>query len=103
MEGAIDGIVQSVIQKALGGDIAAAKLVLDRIHVVPKSARISADLPDVTTAEGVIAARALIVRMVASGEIRTDEAESLSRVISDQQTAHDLLEMTTLMRQLEKR
>src|SRR5471030_1419534 len=61
-----DAIVRAVIESAKGGDIQAAKVILDRIVPIRKGAVVKLDLPEVTTSKGVAAALTALVHAMAS-------------------------------------
>ena len=62
-------IVRSVITAARGGDMMAAKIVLDRIAPVRKGRPIHFELPEARTADDVAAALAAVVTAMANGEL----------------------------------
>src|SRR5260221_717115 len=63
-----------VIDKALAGDVVAARFCLDRLEPKPRSRPIEIDLPDGARARDLVAAFDATVRAMAAGEITPDEA-----------------------------
>jgi hypothetical protein len=67
MQADIGDIVQTVITAAKGGDMSAARLVLDRILPPRKGSTVRFDLPSVSTAGDIVAALgAVLARLVAA-------------------------------------
>lgn len=76
MEGDASAITKAVIDAAKGGDLMAAKIILDRLIPPAKERPISLDLPDTKTADGVSAAQSAILQAVAGGELLPGEAST---------------------------
>jgi hypothetical protein len=70
-----------VIDKALAGDAAAARFIVDRLTPRPRGRAVALDLPEGTAAGDIVAAYDATLRAMASGEITPDEALSVSRVL----------------------
>jgi hypothetical protein len=87
LRAALDGeegpaMARMVIDKALGGDVVAAKFCIARLEPVPRSRAVELDLlPEGTRARDIVAAYDATVRAMASGEITPDEAVQVSRVL----------------------
>ena len=96
-----DAIVQTVIEKAKGGDMVAAKIVLDRIVPIRKGAVVELDLPEVTTSKGVAAALAALVHAMASGDVTPDEASTISSVLEIRRRAIETQEIDERLKKLE--
>lgn len=80
LEGDAAAVVRAVVAAARDGDMAAGKLVLDRVLPIRK-ARVRIDLPSVTVAADVPRALAAVLAAVASGQISADEAAAVAGVI----------------------
>ncbi len=76
-----EGLTRKAIELALEGDLVAVKLCLDRIIPVRKSRPINIDLPAVDTCAGISQAQAVVVQVVADGEITPDEGQVLSSIL----------------------
>jgi hypothetical protein len=69
-----ENIVRVVLEAAMGGDMTAARLVLERIAPVRKGRPVYFDLPPANTADDVGAA-------MASGDLTPDEAATVASVL----------------------
>ncbi len=94
-------IVSAVVTRALAGDIAAAKMVLDRLLPVPRDGRLSIDLPACDDAGGVAGAQAAVIEAAAAGELRPAEAESLAGLLELKRRALETGELEQRVRALE--
>lgn len=72
------------IQLALNGDPFALRICLDRLYPVPKERRIALQLPEVTEAEHVTTALAVILAARAEGEITPGEGATLAQIVETQ-------------------
>lgn len=84
MEGELDGIVRSVITAAKGGNIGAARLVLEKLVPSAKSRPLAISLPDMTTISGCRDAQSDIIKAMSDGSILPDEAEAISALVEHQ-------------------
>ncbi len=98
-----DAIVRAVIDSAKGGDIQAAKVILDRIVPVRKGAAVQLDLPEVETSQGVAAALAALVHAMASGDVTPDEAATIGSVLEIRRRAIETLEFDERLKKLEEK
>ncbi len=73
-------IVQAVVDAAKGGDMTAARLILERISPVRKGRPVYLELPAVQTAADVSAAIAALTMAMASGDVTPDEAATAASV-----------------------
>jgi len=96
-------VLDATLQAARGGDMTAAKIILDRAWPARKSRTVALDLPNVATAEGVTAAMAAVVRAMAAGEIAPDEAQAVASVIEGQRRAIETTDIDRRITELEKR
>lgn len=81
LESEAEEVVRSVIDAAKGGDMAACRVVIERILPARKSRPVNLDLPKIQSADDVVQAMSAVVAAVADGEIDPDEAETVARVI----------------------
>jgi hypothetical protein len=70
-----------VIDKALSGDMVAARFIIGRLEPRPRSRAVELDLPEGTSARDIVAAYDVTLRAMATGEITPDEALQVSRVL----------------------
>lgn len=81
MAGDAEAIARAVIEKAREGDMMAARIVLDRIAPARKGRAVSFTLPPVTNAGDLAMANAAVLAALSAGEITTDEATDVSKVL----------------------
>jgi hypothetical protein len=76
-----DAIAQSVIGAAVGGDMTAARLVLDRLAPIRRGAPITFVLPPITTEADAVTAMGGVLAAVANGEITPEEGQAVAGLI----------------------
>ena len=103
MDGEIEAITRKAIEAAKAGDIAAIRLVMDRVLPPARSRPISIDLPVLTDAASVSSAQAEILKAVAIGDLRLDEAESLSGLLEARRKSLETVELEDRIKELEAR
>ncbi|WP_375460581.1 hypothetical protein [uncultured Enterovirga sp.] len=91
-------IVEAVTKAAKGGDMVAARLVLERIYPVRRGAPITFTLPPIATAADVDGAMSAITVAMAAGEMSPDEASTVAGVIEIRRKA---IETSDLERRLQ--
>lgn len=103
MEGNVEAITQAVIDAARQGDLAAAKLVIERIAPPMRERPIEIDLPATLTAEGISAAQSAIVQAVGAGELLPGEGTALAAIIESKRKALETEELEKRISALEAR
>ena len=103
MDGEIEAITRKAIEAAKAGDIAAIRLVMERVLPPARSRPISIDLPVLTDAASVSSAQAEILKAVAIGDLRLDEAESLSGLLEARRKSLETVELEYRIKELEAR
>lgn len=102
MDGEAESIARVAIEAAKGGDLTAARLVLDKLIPTAKERAIELpDLPDTSSALGVSAAQQRVLEAVANGSITPGEASTLSGVLEARRRALETLELETRIAALE--
>ncbi len=94
-------IVKAVISKAKEGDMAAARIVLDRIAPIRKGSPVRFNLPKVGTAQEIADAVAALLRGVAAGELTPDEASTIAGVVEARRRAIETVELEERLTKLE--
>ncbi len=92
-----------MITKAKGGDAIAARAIFDRVWPPRKGARIQFDLPEVSKAEDLPGALAVVNRQVADGEISPDEAAVVVGLLEAQRKAIETNDLAARIAALEER
>lgn len=102
-EGDIKDIAVEVIKQAKGGDLTAARLVLDKL--VPNAKERTVELPcmpGIETAAGVAEAQAAILQAVAAGDLTPGEASTLSGIVENRRKAIETQELEHRIQALEE-
>jgi len=103
MEGGAEQITQAVIDAARGGDLVAAKIVLDRLIPPAKERPVQVDLPSTATIEGVTAAQNAILQAVADGNLLPGEGQTLSAIVESKRRAIETQDMADRITKLENK
>jgi hypothetical protein len=98
----VEAVVAKVVKKAKGGDMSAARLILDRIVPVRRGRAVRFPLPTVKTPGDVVAALAAVTAAVGRGEISSDEALQLATVIEVAHRAIKTVEHETRLAAIEE-
>lgn len=89
MEGEGEAVVRKVIEAAKGGDMVAARIVVDRIVPQRKGAPVEFELPDLAGATGIGAALDAVLRAVSAGELTPEEAGALGGLLEARRRTHE--------------
>lgn len=96
-------IVRAVIDAAKGGDMVAARLVLERIAPPRKGRAVAFDLPHIETAADVLAALGAVVQAVADGELTPDEATTVAGLLEIQRRTIETADLECRLSALESK
>jgi len=102
LDGEAEAVTRRVINAALAGDMAAMKLVMDRVCPPRKSRPLQIDLPDATDARGIAAGQGAVVAAVARGELSAEEATALSGLLEARRRALETEDLATRIQRLEQ-
>jgi hypothetical protein len=103
MEGEADAVVRAVVEKARGGDMTAAKIIVDRLIPLRKGRPVQLALPAVRAAGDLLAAQSTLIQALAEGEVTAEEAAAVSSVLEGQRKMIETEELATRLQRLEKR
>jgi hypothetical protein len=81
LEGEAEKLTRKAIELALGGDLTAIKLCLDRVCPPRKSRTINIDLSETETISDISKAHALVVKEIGDGTLDPDEGQILSNIL----------------------
>ena len=96
-----EAVVAKVVEAAKGGDMTAARLILDRV-VPPRRGRpVAFSLPKVNSPKGVTDALAAVVAAMARGEITAEEASAVCAILEIQRRSLETLELEVRMSKIE--
>ena len=76
-----EAVVQRVVTAAKGGDMAAARIILDRLVPPRKDRHISINLPPMTGAADAVSASSVIIGAVAKGNLTPSEGQVLAALV----------------------
>jgi hypothetical protein len=79
-----EGVVNAVLEAAKGGDMQAARIILDRICPPRKERPISCKLPKVEDTSDLIAGISAILQAVSEGQLTPGEGQALASLIEAQ-------------------
>ena len=102
MEGELSDVVRVVIDAAKGGDMAAARLVVDKLIPATRELPLSIQLPPVASAEDCAKAQASFILAVASGTILPSEGEALASLIEQQRRSLETSDLHKRMEEFER-
>jgi len=97
MQGQMERITAAVIEAAAGGDMQAARLVLDRICPARREPAVSVEIPTIESAADLPMAIAAILQAVGAGDLTPSEAAKITQTI---EAAAGALELHDLDRRI---
>lgn len=103
MEGSAEQIAKAVLTAAKGGDMAAAKFVLERIVPAAKERPLSLHLPPIESPTDIATAQSAILQAVAAGEITPSEGTTLAGIVEARRKALETDELAQRLAELEAR
>lgn len=84
-----EGVINTVIESALNGDIAACKMVIDRVWPAMKLPLVNISLPKLETIADMDEASANVFDKMAKGEISIDQAEGIFNLIEKRRKVYE--------------
>jgi hypothetical protein len=97
----LESVLEAVVDAAIGGDMAAAKIVLDRCLPAPRDRHISFALRPIARGEDAIKASADVLAAVARGWITPAEADAVAKLLHNFIEASGLREFECRLEALE--
>src|SRR5262245_6631007 len=82
LEGEAEAIARKAIEMAKDGDMAAIRVCMDRLASIRRKDPVAFELPPVDKARDTVAAMAAVVAAVAAGDLTTDEAAEMAKIIN---------------------
>lgn len=101
MEQGAEEITKAVIDAAKGGDLMAARLVIERLAPPLRERPITLDLPNTATAEGISAAQQAILQAVGVGDLLPGEGATLAGIVEIRRKAFETQELEARITALE--
>jgi hypothetical protein len=102
LEGEAEALTRRAVNMALGGDITALRLCLERLASPAKDRPISVSLPSLASAQGASDAMAAVVSAMASGDITPSEAAAVAGVVETYRRTLETNELERRITELEK-
>jgi hypothetical protein len=102
MEAETEPVVRAVLAAARGGDMAACRLVLERVAPLRKGRAVPFPLPPITTPEDLPVAMAAVVAAVADGTLSPEEAAAVASVLEAQRRVVETVDLERRIAQLEE-
>ena len=93
-------LVRKAIELARRGDVGMLKFLLGRI--LPRERAVKIDIPNLESADDVVAATAAIMREVADGHVTPTEGAALAAIVKMNRDAIDLVDVVRRLDQLEE-
>jgi hypothetical protein len=103
LAGQAEALTQTAVQAALGGDMVAMRLCLERIAPARRSAPIRIELPQTSTITQVGDAITAVITAVAAGELTPDEGEVLVGLLEARRRAIETVEIEARLVAVEER
>lgn len=103
MEQGAEEITKAVVDSAKGGDLSAARLVLERLAPPMRERPIAIDLPSTDTAEGINQAQQAIIEAVGMGELLPGEGSALAGLVELRRKALETIELEQRVTTLEEK
>jgi hypothetical protein len=102
MEQGAEEITQAVIDAARGGDLSAARMVLERLAPPMRERPISIDLPDTSTTDGIDRAQQAIIEAVGTGALLPGEGNVLAGLVEARRKALETIGLEQRIAMLEE-
>ena len=99
----LEAVAQAVVMRAKKGDMAAAKLILDRLAPIRGGRPVQFAAPETIDAAGLAEAFRNAVTGMAGGELTPEEASAVAAVLEARRRAIESLELEVRLRALEER
>jgi len=98
-----EAVVRAIIDAAKGGDMTAARLVLDRIAPPCRGRRVRLALPPIVGAADLVKALAAVADAMARGVLSAEEAQAAAAVLEHHRKAVETLDLERRIIALEEK
>lgn len=102
MENELNDIVRTIINAAKGGDMAAARLIVDKLVPAAKERPLSIALPDARTPQGIAEAQEIVLQAVGGGDLLPSEGSAVSAMLETKRRIYETTELEQRIAELEK-
>jgi hypothetical protein len=101
MEGNLQEVLETVIERAKNGDMAACRMILDKVLPNTKDRPVTINLPPINDLNGVGFAQAEILQAVATGDITPNEGEKIASIVEARRRSIETIDLESRISQLE--
>lgn len=101
MEGNLAEVLATVIERAKSGDMAACRMIVDKVLPNTKDRPITLHLPPITDLDGVGKAQAKILQAVATGDITPNEGEKIASIVEARRRSIETIDLEARISRLE--
>jgi hypothetical protein len=101
MDGDTEDVEKAVISAAKGGDMTAAKIILDRIAPPCRGRPVRLDLPPIVSAADLVRALAAVADAMARGVLSAEEAQAAAAVLEHHRKAVETFDLERRMAAIE--
>jgi hypothetical protein len=102
LDGQAEALTSKAVELALGGDMAALRLCMDRILPPRKDRPVTFDLPSIKSAGDAAAVTSAVLAAVANGEITPSDAAEIGKLIDSYVKAFETAELAERLERLER-
>jgi hypothetical protein len=102
LDGQAEALTNKAVDLALGGDMAALRLCMDRILPPRKDRPVTFDLPPIKSAGDAAAVTSAVLVAVAAGELTPSDAAEIGKLIDSYVKAFETAELAERLERLER-
>ena len=102
LEGEAQKLTRKAIEEAMGGNMVALKLCLERLVPVAKERPVDIAFPEISDASDLAKLTATLLSAVGNGSIDTSQAASLAKIIEIHRSTLELTEIDKRIKKLEE-
>ena len=102
LEGESQSLTRKAIEEAMGGNMVALKLCLERIVPTAKERPVNITFPEVSDASDLVKLTATLLAAIGNGDVDTSQAASLAKIIEIHRSTLELTEIDKRIKKLEE-
>lgn len=102
LDGQATALTEKAVELALGGDMAALRLCMDRIVPPRKDRSVTFDLPAINNATDAAVVMSAVLSAVSAGEITPSDAGEISKLVDAYVKAYETADLAGRLERLEK-
>lgn len=102
IEGAAGEVLKKTIQVAKAGDVAAIRLILDRVDPAPRDRVVEVDLPSIETVADLPQVARALIAAAGRGDLTPTEAQNLMALLEGYRKASETADLAARIDALEK-